>query len=230
MKTLGLIGGVGPESTVDYYRQLVSGFRERAGGSYPPVIINSVDLKRLLDWMAQNRLDLVADYLAEEIQKLELAGADFAALASNTPHIVFDDLQRRSNLPLISIVDAACRRVQKLGMKTVGLFGTRYTMQATFYPNTFARLGLTLILPDANEQAYIHEKYLGELLNDQFLPETRDQILAIAGRLQKEHGIEGLILGGTELPLLLRDDQYGGLHMLDTTRIHVAELIDQMLS
>src|SRR5258705_3901473 len=230
MKTLGLIGGVGPESTVDYYRQLVSRFRERAGGSYPPVIINSVDLKRLLDWMAQNRLDLVADYLAEEIQKLELAGADFAALASNTPHIVFDDLQRRSNLPLISIVDAACRRVQKLGMKTVGLFGTRYTMQGTFYPNTFARLGLTLILPDANEQAYIHEKYLGELLNDQFLPETRDQMLAIAGRLQKEHGIEGLILGGTELPLLLRDDQYDGLPMLDTTRIHVAELIDQMLS
>ena len=230
MKTLGLIGGVGPESTVDYYRQLVSGFRERAGGSYPPVIINTVDLKRLLDWMAQNRLDLVADYLAEEIQKLELAGADFAALASNTPHIVFDDLQRRSNLPLISIVDAACRRVQKLGMKTVGLFGTRYTMQATFYPNTFARLGLTLILPDANEQAYIHEKYLGELLNDQFLPETRVQMLAIAGRLQKEHGIEGLILGGTELPLLLRDDQYDGLTMLDTTRIHVAELIDEMLS
>jgi aspartate racemase len=230
MKTLGLIGGVGPESTVDYYRQLVSGYRERAGGNYPPVIINSVDLKRLLDWMAQNRLDLVADYLAEEIQKLEFAGADFAALASNTPHIVFDDLQRRSNLPLISIVDAACRRVQKLGMKTVGLFGTRYTMQATFYPNTFARLGLTLILPDANEQAYIHEKYLGELLNDQFLPETRDQMLAIAARLQKEHGIEGLILGGTELPLLLRDDQYGGLQMLDTTQIHVAELIDQMLS
>jgi aspartate racemase len=230
MKTLGLIGGVGPESTVDYYRQLVSGFRERAGGSYPPVIINSVDLKRLLDWMAQNRLDLVADYLAEEIQKLELTGVDFAALASNTPHIVFDELQRRSNLPLISIVDAACRRVQKLGMKTVGLFGTRYTMQATFYPNTFARLGLTLVVPDANEQAYIHEKYLGELLNDMFLTETRSQMLSIAGRLQKEHGIEGLILGGTELPLLFRDDQYDGLPMLDTTRIHVAELIDEMLT
>lgn len=230
MKTLGLIGGVGPESTIDYYRQLVSGFRERSGGTYPPVIINSVDLKRLLDWMAQNRLDLVADYLAEAIQKLEHAGADFAALASNTPHIVFDDLQRRSNLPLVSIVDATCRRVQKLGMRTVGLFGTRYTMQATFYPNTFARLGLTLVIPNAGEQTYIHEKYLGELLNDKFLPETRDQMLNIAGRMQKEYGIEGLILGGTELPLLLRDDQYEGLRMLDTTRIHVAELIDEMLT
>jgi aspartate racemase len=230
MRTLGLIGGVGPESTVDYYRQLVSGFREKAGGTYPPVIINSVDLKRLLDWMAENRLDLVADYLAQEIQKLERAGADFAALASNTPHIVFEELQRRTELPLLSIVDATARRVQQLGMTRVGLFGTRYTMQARFYPDTFARQGLTLVLPDTNEQAFIHEKYLGELLNDQFLPETRAAMLEIAGRLQKEQSIEGLILGGTELPLLLRDEQYSGLRTLDTTRIHVAELIDQMLA
>ena len=230
MKTLGLIGGVGPESTVDYYRQLVSGFRDRAGGTYPPVIINSVDLKRLLEWMANNRLDLVADYLAEEIQKLESAGADFAALASNTPHIVFDELQRRSKLSLLSIVEATARKVQRLGMRRVGLFGTRYTMQARFYPDTFARQSLELVLPDTNEQSFIHEKYLGELLNDQFLPETRNQMLVIAGRLQKEYGIEGLILGGTELPLLLRDDQYNGLRMLDTTRIHVAELIDEMLA
>jgi aspartate racemase len=230
MRTLGLIGGVGPESTVDYYRQLVSGFREKAGGTYPPVIINSVDLKRLLDWMAENRLDLVADYLAQEIQRLERAGADFAALASNTPHIVFEELQRRTELPLLSIVDATARRVQQLGMTRVGLFGTRYTMQARFYPDTFARQGLTLVLPDTNEQAFIHEKYLGELLNDQFLPETRAAMLEIAGRLQKEQSIEGLILGGTELPLLLRDEQYSGLRTLDTTRIHVAELIDQMLA
>ena len=230
MRTLGLIGGVGPESTVDYYRQLVSGFREKAGGTSPPVIINSVDLKRLLDWMAENRLDLVADYLAQEIQKLERAGADFAALASNTPHIVFDELQRRTKLPLLSIVEATARRVQQLGMTSVGLFGTRYTMQARFYPDTFLRQGLTLVLPDTNEQAFIHEKYLGELLNDQFLPETRAAMLEIAGRLQKEQSIEGLILGGTELPLLLRDEQYNGLRMLDTTKIHVAELIDQMLA
>ena len=103
-------------------------------------------------------------------------------------------------------------------------------MQARFYPDTFARQGLALVLPDANEQAFIHEKYLGELLNDQFLPETRAAMLEIAGRLQKEQSIEGLILGGTELPLLLRDEQYNGLRMLDTTKIHVAELIDQMLA
>jgi aspartate racemase len=230
MRILGLIGGVGPESTVDYYRQLVSGFREKTGGTYPPVIINSVDLKRLLDWMAESRLDLVAEYLALEIQKLERAGADFAAIASNTPHIVFDELQRRTKLPLISIVEATARRVQQLGMTRVGLFGTRYTMQARFYPDTFARHGLALVLPDTNEQAFIHEKYLGELLNDQFLPETRAEMLLIAGRLQKEHNIEGLILGGTELPLLLRDEQYNGLQMLDTTKIHVAALIDQMLA
>jgi aspartate racemase len=228
MKVLGLVGGIGPESTVEYYRQLIAGFRQRAGGTYPPVIINSVDLKRLLEWMANNQLELVAGYLAQEIEKLAGAGADFGALASNTPHIVFDELQRRSSIPLISIVEATCRKVRELGMKKVGLFGTRYTMQARFYPDTFAREGLELVVPNPNEQAYIHEKYLGELLNDVFLPETREQMITIATGLHQNHGIEGLILGGTELPLLLRDEEYAGIRILDTTRIHVAELIDKM--
>jgi aspartate racemase len=230
MKTLGLIGGIGPESTVEYYRGIIADYRGKAGGAYPSVFINSVDLQSLLKWMAMNQLDRVTDYLAREIEKLAKAGADFAALASNTPHIVFGDLQRRAALPLISIVEAACERVRSLGLKTVGLFGTRYTMQARFYPDVFERAGITLVVPDAEEQAYIHEKYLEELLKDIFLPETRTRLLAIADTLKDRHAIEGLILGGTELPLLLRDSEHNGIRLLDTTRIHVDRLVAELMT
>ncbi|HEX5885118.1 MAG TPA: amino acid racemase, partial [Pyrinomonadaceae bacterium] len=190
MKTLGLIGGTGPESTIEYYRLLIAQYREKADGASPPLIINSVDLKRLLAWMTANELDKITGYLVEEVEKLRRAGADFGALTANTPHIVFDELQRRSTLPLISIVEAARDRVQALGLKSVALFGTRYTMQAPFYPAVFSRTNVALVTPTDEEQTYIHEIYLGELLKDVFLPETRARVLRIADEMKARHGIE----------------------------------------
>ncbi len=230
MKTLGLIGGTGPESTIDYYRLLTAQYREKADGASPPLIINSVDIKRLLAWMSANELDKVADYFVEEIDKLRKAGADFGALTANTAHIVFDELERRCALPLVSIVEAARERVEALGLKRVALFGTRYTMQAPFYPSVFSRTNVELIMPGSEEQAYIHEIYLGELLKDVFKPETREKVLQIADDMKARHGIEAVILGGTELPLLLRADEHNGMRLLDTTRIHVDRLIAEMLS
>jgi aspartate racemase len=230
MKTLGLIGGTGPESTIEYYRLLTAQYREKAGGNSPSLIINSVNLKNMIEWMGANELGKVTDFLVEAIDKLHRAGADFAALTANTPHIVFDEVQARSKLRLISIVEAACERVEALGFKTVGLFGTRYTMQAPFYPKVFSRTDVKLVMPNEEEQAFIHEKYFGELLKDIFLPETRTALLEIAGAMKARDGIEGLILGGTELPLLLRDEQHNGIQMLDTTRIHVDRLIKELLA
>lgn len=230
MKTLGLIGGTGPESTIDYYRLLTAQYREKADGASPPLIINSVDLKRLLAWMTANELDKVADYLVDEVEKLRKAGADFAALTANTAHIVFDELQQRSALPLISIVEAACERAQALGLQRVALFGTRYTMQGSFYPEVFSRTNVELIMPNGQEQAYIHEIYLGELLKDVFLPETRARVLQIADDMKARQGIEAVILGGTELPLLLRAEEHNGIRLLDTTRIHVDRLIEELLN
>ena len=229
MKTLGLIGGTGPESTIDYYRLLTAQYREKADGASPPVIINSVDLKRMIEWMSANELDKVTDYLVGEFETLEKAGVDFAALTANTPHIVFDEINSRVNLPLISIVEATCERAQALGYKSVGLFGTRYTMQAPFYPKVFSRTDIKLVTPNAEEQDYIHEKYFGELLKDTFLPETRTKFLAIADEMKARDGIEALILGGTEIPLLLRTEEHNGVQLLDTTRIHVDRLIEEML-
>ncbi len=229
MKTLGLIGGTGPESTIEYYRLLVAKYREQADGHAPPVIITSIDLKQMVEWMTAGNLTAVADGLAAEFERLQRAGADFAALTANTPHIVFDELQQRSPLPLISIVEATCEEAAARGLKTVGLFGTRFTMQAPFYPAVFSRAGIKLVLPNEEEQDYIHEIYLGELLKDVFRPETRARLLEIADEMKRRDAVEGLILGGTELPLVLRAEEHNGMPLLDTTRIHVNKLVAEML-
>ena len=229
MKTLGLIGGTGPESTIEYYRLLVAKYREQADGHSPPIIITSIDLKQMVDWMTAGNLASVTDGLATEFERLHKAGADFAALTANTPHIVFDELKERSPLPLISIVETTCEDAAARGLKTVGLFGTRFTMQAPFYPAVFSRAGIKLILPNDEEQDYIHEIYLGELLKDVFRPETRARLLEIADAMKSRDNIEGLILGGTELPLVLRTEEHNGMPLLDTTRIHVNKLITEML-
>lgn len=231
MKTVGLIGGIGPESTIEYYRYIIGGYREqRSDGGYPAIMVNSVNLTQLLEWMNANELEKVTEYLVVEVERLARAGADFGALASNTPHIVFDEIQRQSRIPLLSIVEATCERAQALGFKKVALFGTRYTMQSKFYPHVFSSSGITLVVPDSVEQTYIHEKYMGELLKNIFLPETREGLLAIVDELKVRHGIEGLILGGTELPLILRDDEHNGVRLLDTTRIHCDRIVKELLS
>jgi aspartate racemase len=228
-KTLGLIGGTGPESTIEYYRLLIAKYRELADGNSPSLIINSVNLKFMIESMTAGELDRVADYLSAAIEKLRQAGADFGALTANTPHIVFDELQRRSELPLISMVEATRDYVQRLGLQTVALFGTRFTMQGSFYPQIFSRTGIKLVTPNDDEQNYIHTIYLGELLKDVFLPETRTKLLAITDAMKSRDNIEAVILGGTELPLLLRDHEHNGMQLLDTTHIHVDRLIAELL-
>src|SRR6266536_5195779 len=221
MKTLGIIGGLGPESTIDYYQRLIALYRERTGdGSYPEFIINSVNLKKGLDFMAANNLAGMADYLLEGIGKLARAGANFGLIAANTPHIVFDDVAPKSPIPLISIVEATCAAAKTQNLKRLALFGTRYTMQATFYPKVFSRERIELFVPDPEHQTYIHDKYLNELVSGKFLPETRAGLLAIVDHMKESSDIDGVILAGTELPLILRDSQHNGIPFLDTTEIH----------
>jgi aspartate racemase len=231
MKTLGMIGGVGPESTIDYYQNIIRLYREQQrDGSYPHVVINSIDLKKGLDFMAANDLAGMAEYLLKEIQKLARAGADFGLISANTPHIVFDEVASKSPVPLISIVEATCAAAKARKLKRLALFGTRYTMRATFYPKVFAREGIKIVLPDAREQDYIHEKYLNELVPGKFLPETRAGLLAIVDRMKEKNEIDGVILAGTELPLILRDAEHKGIPFLDTTEIHCRAAVAEMLS
>jgi aspartate racemase len=187
-------------------------------------------VSKLLGWMDAGQLGNVVNYLADELQKLVRAGADFGIIAANTPHIVFNDLQRRSPIPLISIVEASCAEAKKLGIGRAGLLGTRFSMQASFYPDVFRRKGITVVVPDEAEQAYIHEKYVGELLANTFLPETRARLLEIIQRMKEQEQIQTVILGGTELPLLLRDESASGIPLLDTTQIHVRAVVAELLA
>jgi aspartate racemase len=231
MKTAGIIGGIGPESTIDYYRQIIAAYRQQTGdNSYPGLLINSINMTKMLDYIGRNELAEVSEYLLGEVGKLAQAGADFGALASNTPHIVFDVLWQRSPIPLISIVETACEAAKAKGLKRVGLFGTRFTMQGHFYGDVFNRAGIQLATPAPDEQTYIHDKYMGELVNGILLPETRQGLLQIVTRLKDEEGIDGLVLGGTELPLILTGESYQGIPFLDTTRIHVAQIVAEILS
>jgi aspartate racemase len=231
MKTLGIIGGLGPESTVDYYQRIIALYRERTGdGSYPHFIIISVDLKKGLDFMAADDLGSMAVYLLEEIRKLSRAGADFGLIAANTPHIVFDDVVPKSPMPLISIVEATCAAAKARKLKRLALLGTRFTMQGTFYSKVFTREGIELVVPDAKDQEYIHDKYLNELVPGRFLAETRAGLLAIVDRLKAKSDIDGVILAGTELPLILRDADHKGIPLLDTTKIHCQAAVAEMLS
>jgi aspartate racemase len=231
MKTIGIIGGIGPESTIEYYRFMIAEYREqRPGAGNPAIIINSVDLEKLVRLVTANQLDQITEYLLSELHKLANAGAQIALLSANTPHIVFDEISRHSPIPLVSIVEATCDAAKALNLKKLGLFGTRFTMQGRFYPEVFLREGMALAVPAENEQAYIHDIYMNQLLKGIFLPETREQLLKIVQRMKDRDGIEGLILGGTELPLILRDGAATGIPFLDTTQIHVKAIIEKALA
>ena len=231
MKTVGIIGGLGPESTVDYYQRIIALYRQRtADGHYPEFIVVSVDLRKGLDFMDANELSGMADYLLEAIGRVARAGADFAIISANTPHIVFDDIARNSPIPLISIVEATCAAAKARKLKRLALFGTRYTMQANFYPKVLAREGIDLLMPEREDQDYIHEKYFSELVPGKFLPETRAGLLTIVDRMKAQSDIDGVILAGTELPLILRGETHNGIPLLDTTKIHCEAVVAEMLT
>jgi len=231
MKTLGIIGGLGPESTLDYYQRIIALFRERTGDMhYPEFVIVSVDLRKGLDFLDANDLRGMANYLVEGIDKLARSGADFGIISANTPHIVFDEVAPKSPIPLISIVEATCAAAKAQNLKRLALFGTRYTMQANFYPKVFAREGIELLVPDSHERDYIHDKYFSELVPGKFLADTRVGLLAIVDRMKTTNSVDGVILAGTELPLILRDATHNGIPFLDTTKIHVEAAVARMLS
>jgi aspartate racemase len=157
------------------------------------------------------------------------AGAEFGAIASNTPHIVFPALRERSPIPLISIVEVACAAAAARGHKRVAILGSRATMGGRFYPDVFGRASIAVVPPRPEEQEFINTRYFGEIVNGLFRPETRSALVAIAARMRAEDGIDGVVLGGTELALLLSEPEYGGLPYLDTARLHVEAIVDWMI-
>lgn len=152
MKTIGIIGGVGPESTIDYYRRMVAAYREQVrDGSYPPILINSIDLNQCVHLISAGQFAELTDYLIRELHKLARGGAEVGLIAANTAHIVFDEVRRQSPILLVSIVEATCQAAKARGLKKLGLLGTRFTMQGRFYPEVFSPQGIALVTPQPAE-------------------------------------------------------------------------------
>jgi aspartate racemase len=231
MGLIGIIGGIGPESTIEYYRLLLSIYREQGNeDGNPPILINSINMKRLVGLISAGELQGASDYLGVEIERLAKAGASFGLVAANTPHIVFENLQAASTIPLISIVEETCKHAASLGLRRVGLFGTKFTTRGGFYEKVFDRRAIQIVMPEEDAQDYIHEKYMTELVSGVILDETRGELLKIVRELKAEKGIEGLILGGTELSLILKDGDDKDIPFLDTTRIHARSAIRELLA
>jgi aspartate racemase len=230
MKTLGIVGGIGPESTIEYYRFILEGCRRREAVGMPHIVIDSIDVNRGISMLEANDLAALADYVSESVERLTRAGAEIVLIAANTPHIVFEEVERRATVPMISLVKATCERAPELGLKKLALLGTGFTMRGKFYPEVFARAGIELVTPNEEEKELIHRAYIGELLKNVFLPETRERIVAIIKRMREQDGIGAVILAGTELPLLLRGAEPEGLAFLDTTLIHVDAAVNAIMA
>ncbi len=187
-------------------------------------------IRSLLLAVLYQRYENCRHHRRHRAQKLARAGVDFGVIAAGTPHIVFDQVRERSPLPLISIVEATCDAAARMNLKKIALFGTRFTMQGRFYKDVFARAGITLVMPEPDEQTYIHDKYMNDLVHGIVLPETRERLLAILDKMRERDGVGGLILGGTELSLILRDAEHNGVPILDTTKIHVERIVARLLA
>jgi aspartate racemase len=218
-KKIGILGGMSPESTIAYYEQITRTYTEWFGDyGYPEIIIYSVSFQPYVDWPQQERWDLVARALSEAAKKLEAAGADFIIMATNTMHLVFDQVQASIQVPMLSLLDAVSEAILAGGMKKVGLLGTQYTMEKAFYQDALGRRGITVLVPDAEDREYVNTVIYDELVAGQIRNESRAGFIAVIRRLAAR-GAEGIILGCTEIPLLVTETDAGML-LFDTTAIH----------
>jgi aspartate racemase len=226
-RRVGLVGGLGPESTIDYYRRILESWQRDDPSTAPSIVIDSLDVQLALRLVERDRPALI-DYLLASLHRLAGAGASFGALTANTPHIVFDELAAKSPIPLLSIVDVCARAAQQRGLRRLALLGTRFTMEAPFYATVCGRYDIAVIAPSAEERSWVHERYVGELLQGMFRDETRERFTSLIAGIRRDHNVDGIILGGTELPLLLRATVIADVPVLDTTALHVAAIVERL--
>jgi aspartate racemase len=219
MKRIGIIGGMSPESTIAYYQYITHTYSQRYGDyGYPEVLIYSVSFQDYVDWPAQDRWDLVADGLSAAARTLQSAGAGVIVIATNTMHRVYDQVQAAVDVPVISVLDVTAKAIQEQGLTTVGLLGTRYTMEGSLYPDALGGHGISVLTPGDEQRSYVNQAIYTELVSGKILPETRLRFLDIIADLQHD-GAQGIILGCTEIPLLVQPADTP-LPLFDTTILH----------
>lgn len=226
MKKIGILGGMAPESTMEFYRRLTSLAQEvLTGRRYPTIIIYSLNMEEFRNPLNSGNYPQAISVLSNGIQALSRAGADFAIIASNTPHMFFDELANNSPIPLLSIVTETVKEAERRGFARVGLYGTRFTMESSFYREEFERHGISVVIPEEEDRTYIHEKTMGELADGKIVVSTKERLIEISRKMIEKEGIQALILGSTELPFILNEETLG-IPALDTTRISIQAAFD----
>ena len=226
MKRIGILGGISHESTAVYYQRLhAEYFARRQDYYYPEVIVYSLNFQKFTDYEDRGELEPYVEYILQGLDALQRAGADFALMAANSPHAVFPQVAAQTTLPLLSIVEVTAQAAQARGLRRLLLLGIRFTMQATFYADVCARYGIDVITPDADEQNIIDRIIFEELVVGNFRAESRQLLL----RIIEQYPVDGVILGCTELPLLLRASDTT-TPLLDTLTLHVKATVDYALN
>ncbi|MDP4104752.1 MAG: amino acid racemase [Bacillota bacterium] len=227
MKIVGIIGGIGPESTVDYYQTIISKFQERIGSKeiLPELVINSINMYKIFELISIGKKEELIQYLADAVQKLASAGANFAVMSGNTPHLVFDRVQELVDIPMISIVEATFVQARELELERIGLIGTKFTMEHEFFKRPFISDHKEIFVPNELEREYIHRKIVEELEKGIVKKETKARFLEIISQMVHRDQLEGMILGCTELPMIIKKNDLE-LPILNTTEIHVHKIVD----
>lgn len=229
MNTIGLIGGTSWFSTIDYYRIINETVNKRLGNNASAkILLYSVNFDEIVTLTKNNDWDGIAEIMKEAAINLELAGADCMLLCANTMHIIADQIQSVLNIPLLHIADIVAEEIQQKKMKHILLLGTKYTMQASFYADRLASKGIMLTIPLAAEMEIINNSIYNELGKGLILAETKKTYLEIINKYI-ETGVEGVILGCTEIPLLIKPADCK-VPLLDTTWLHATAAVNFALS
>jgi aspartate racemase len=230
-RTVGIVGGVGPESTADYYRRFIDRWRIRGpADTYPHVLVDSLNSRAALGAMLDGDIEPTVRLFGASVDRLAGAGAGLAMVASVMMHLAYDRVAATAPIPMLSILEALADAAKARGLMRLGMLGARPTVEGAFFARPFDAAGITLVRPDEADRAWVHEIYFGELVRGQFRDEVRDRLVAIIEGMRERERIDGVILAGTELPLILREPEYAGVPALDAIGIHVEAAIDWLLA
>jgi aspartate racemase len=228
MKKIGIIGGIGPASTVEYYKRIIDGYKKiTKDENYPPLFINSINMTEMLDCLVNNDYDKLINLLINEINKLEMIGSDYIAIASNTPHCVIDELIKKSTVPIISIVEETCKYAKNNNLKKILLTGTIFTMERDFYKKSFDKYNIECIAPNDDDKKIIQNIIFPNLENGIIIEEDKVVFKDLCNKIIKDKNIDGIVLGCTELPLMINENDFE-ISVLDTMEIHIKSILGKM--
>lgn len=225
----GMIGGLGPEATMMYYSGIIQRYQSRYNSKMvlPELLIKSVNMYHMFEMLDDGRVDDVTSYLAQAANKLQVAGADFGFMCASTPHVVFDAVQAKTTLPLINIIESTQHEAQEQHLSRLALLGTKFTMQRGFFEPLFEKQGMHVFTPSDDQQDYIHEKIVSELENGIVKTDTKAAFVEIVQAMTEKYQLDGVILGCTELPLILSQSDFG-IAVLNIAQIHMDSIVEKM--